>query len=158
METENIVTPPNDEYNTASRWDRLWASLIDSLIMMMVVIPVMYFTGGFDGISEGVQPSLWHTFFVSVFGIGIFFLINWKLLSASGQTIGKRTMGIKIVTLTGDLPGFKEHLLKRYGVYFLLGQVPVVGQFLSIANGLVIFGKQRRCGHDFVAGTVVVNC
>ena len=158
METENIVTIPDDEYNTASRWDRLWASLIDSLIMMVVVIPVMYFTGGFDGISEGVQPSLWYSLFMSLLGIGVFFLINWKLLSVSGQTIGKRTMGIKIVTLTGDLPGVKEHLLKRYGVYFLLGQVPIVGRFLSIANALVIFGKQKRCGHDFVAGTKVVNC
>lgn len=158
METENTVTTPDDEYNTASRWDRLWASLIDSLIMMVVVIPVMYFTGGFDGISEGVQPSLWYSLFMSLLGIGVFFLINWKLLSVSGQTIGKRTIGIKIVTLTGNLPGVKEHLLKRYGVYFLLGQVPIVGGFLSIANTLFIFGKQKRCGHDFVAGTKVVNC
>lgn len=158
METENIVTAPIGEQNTASRWDRLWASLIDCLLMMVVIIPLIYLTGGFDGISEGVQPSLWYSLFMSLCGIGVFFLINWKLLTVRGQTIGKRTMNIKIVTLTGELPGFKEHLLKRYGLYFLLGQVPMVGQFLSIGNALFIFGKQRRCAHDFVAGTTVVNC
>ncbi len=158
METENIVTTPDDEHKTASRWDRFWASLIDSLIMMVVVIPVMFFTGGFDGIAEGIRPSLGYSLFIALLGIGVFFLINWKLLSVSGQTIGKRTVGIKIVTLTGDLPGFKEHLLKRYGVYLLLGHVPIVGQFLSIGNVLFIFGKQKRCGHDFVAGTTVVYC
>ena len=155
-EKETMTAP--DEQNAASRWNRLWASLIDGLIMMVVVMPVMYLTGGFDGVSEGVQPSLGYSLLMGLLGIVAFILINGKLLSTNGQTIGKRTLGIKIVTLSGELPSIKEHLLKRYGVYFLLGQVPIIGQILSIANLLVIFGKQKRCGHDFVAGTIVVNC
>lgn len=156
--TENEIVIFSDDLNTASRWNRLWASLIDGLIMMVIVMPVMYLTGGFDGVSEGVQPSLGYSLLIGLLGIVVFILINGKLLSTSGQTIGKRTIGIKIVTLSGDLPSVKGHLLKRYGVYFLLGQVPIIGQLLSMANVLVIFGKQKRCGHDFVAGTTVVNC
>jgi len=146
-----------NDLDTASRWKRLWASLIDGLIMMLIVMPVMYLTGGFDGVSEGIQPSFGYSLMLGLFGIAVFIVINGKLLSKNGQTIGKRILGIKIVTLSGELPGIKKHLLKRYGVYFLLGQIPIMGQILSLINVLIIFGKPRRCGHDFVAGTAVVN-
>jgi uncharacterized RDD family membrane protein YckC len=73
-------------------------------------------------------------------------------------SIIKRTLGIKIVTLSGGLPSLKEHLLKKYCIYFFLGCIPLIGQLLSMVNIAIIFGKQKRCGHDLVAGTkVVVN-
>lgn len=142
----------------ASRWDRLSASLIDCLIMMIVTVPVMYLTGGFDGVSAGISPSMSYLFGMWVFSTTVFVVVNGKLLVTEGQTIGKQIMEIKMVTLSGELPGVKQHLLKRYGVYFLLGQIPFAGRVLSIINVLLIFGKQKRCGHDLVAGTKVVKC
>lgn len=147
----------SDELNTASRWNRLWAALIDALILMVILMPVVYLTGGFDGASQGIQPSLGYSLVMGLLGIVVFVLINGKLLSTNGQTIGKRALGIKIVTLSGELPSVKQHLLKRYGIYFLLAQLPVIGQILSTVNILVIFGKKKRCGHDYVAGTTVIN-
>jgi len=155
---ETEVLAEDGELNNASRWDRLCASLIDSLIMMVIIMPVMYLTGGFDGVSKGVQPSLGYTLLMGLFGIVVFIIINGKLLTTNGQTVGKRARGIKIVTLSGELPSIKKHLLKRYGVSFLIVYVPLIGQILSLANVLIIFGKQKRCGHDYLAGTLVVNC
>lgn len=155
-ETEVLVK--DFELNNASRWDRLLASLIDGLIMLVIVMPVMYLTGGFDGVSKGVQPSLVYILFMALLIIVVFIIINGALLTTKGQTIGKRALLIKIVTLSGELPSIKKHLLKRYGVYFLIGQVPLVGQILSTANLLIVLGKQKRCGHDYLAGTLVVNC
>lgn len=143
--------------NIASRWDRLWAAVLDGLIMAAITLPVFYLTGGFDGIEEGTQPSFAYTLTMGVFGIIVFILINGKSLSQKGQTIGKRLLNIKIVTLAGELPDVKQHLLKRYGVYFLLGYIPFIGQLLSTINILMIFGKQKRCGHDLAAGTAVVT-
>lgn len=154
-ELEKVIEKHN--ITPASRWDRLWAALIDGFIMMVIVMPIIFLTGAYDDISNGNQPSLTYSLLMGLVGIMLFTVLNGKLLTKSGQTIGKRALGIKIVTLSGELPGIKEHLLKRYGVYFLLGQIPIIGQFLSLANILLIFGSEKRCGHDLLGGTTVVN-
>ena len=117
---------------------------------------MMYFTGGFDGISKGIEPSFEYTLMIAAIGIAAFAIINIKLLISHGQTIGKKVIGIKIVDLQGNLPSLKKHILKRYAVYFLPGQIPFGGQIFSIINILFIFGKEKRCIHDFVAETKVV--
>jgi uncharacterized RDD family membrane protein YckC len=162
---ENNVTPQDSGIQStaeetaalASRWARLGAAIIDGLIIMVVTMPVMYLTG-FDTVSSGMPPSWGYSFVIGLVGIAVFAAINGKLLVSAGQTIGKRALGIKIVSLNGELPTLNEHILKRYGVYFLLGQVPSIGQLLTLINVLLIFGQEKRCGHDLVAGTKVVSC
>lgn len=161
MDIEHIEDKvANDDTGSvlASRWDRLWAALIDGFIMLAVCMPVMYFTGGMDGMAEGVQPSLGYSLLMSLMGIVVFLIFNGKLLATAGQTIGKRVLKIKIVTLSDELPSVKDHLLKRYAVYFLVGQVPFIGQILSLVEVALIFGKDKRCGHDLAGGTKVVKC
>lgn len=152
----DVVDNSDGKSNLASRWKRFWASLLDGLTISVVTVPVMYFTGGFDGISTGAQPSLEYSLMVGVLGLVVFFAINTKLLINSGQTIGKKVLGIKIVDLEGKLPTLKDLILKRYSVYFIPGQIPVGGPIFSLLNILFIFGKQRRCIHDYAAGTKVV--
>lgn len=140
----------------ASRWKRLWASMLDSITILVVTLPTMYLTGGFEGAMKGIQPSVEYSLMIGAVGISFFLIINIKLLMNNGQTIGKKILGIKIVDLEGNLPTFKKQLIKRYAVFFLPGQIPVAGQFISILNVLFIFGKQKRCVHDFAAGTKVI--
>lgn len=162
--SENIYKPPQSkvikESNTnntlATRWQRLWAALLDVLPIMVVTLPTSYFTGGFDQITEGIDPPLEHTLLLGILGFFVFFLINSKLLIKNGQTIGKKILGIKIVDLNGDISTIK-HLSIRYAVYFLPGYIPVVGQFISIGMLLSIFHAQKRCGHDYIAKTKVVR-
>lgn len=149
VENESSIT-------LASRWSRLFASILDGFVIMAVTVPVMYFTGGFDGITEGIEPSLGYTLAVGALGLIFFVVVNGKLLISNGQTIGKKILGIKIVDLDGNLPSLKKHLLIRYATYFVPGQIPVAGQIFSLVNILMIFGKQKRCIHDHVAGTKVV--
>ena len=153
----DLATDSNDEQTLASRTERFFASLVDGITIMIFTMPAMYFTGGFDGITEGAEPSLSYTLLISALGFVIFFLINAKLLVNKGQTIGKKTLGIKIVDTDGNLPEVKKHLIKRYAVYFIPGQIPLAGQLFSLINILFIFGKQRRCIHDLVAGTKVIS-
>lgn len=55
-------------------------------------------------------------------------------------------------------PSVQKHLLVRYAVYFGLGYVPVIGGLLSIGNVLFVFRSDKRCVHDLVAKTMVVQC
>jgi len=142
--------------NFASRWKRLGASLIDSLIMFAVMLPLMFFTGGFDGFETGRAPSTVYNIGLSLISIGVFMGINWKFLMQNGQTIGKKALDIKIVDMEENVPD-QISILKRYGLYFGLGQIPMAGPILSIINILFIFGKERRCGHDYFAKTKVIN-
>lgn len=162
---ENIYKTPeselvNESQNAsalATRGSRLLASIIDGIIISSVTIPLMYFTGGFDGISKGIQPSFSYSITIALIGIAAFFLLNGHFLKTAGQTIGKKIVKIKVVTLDNDLPTLGNHFLKRYLVYFLPGQVPVIGQLFSLVNILFIFGKSKRCVHDYAAGTKVVT-
>lgn len=155
--TEHDLMDESAEQNVlASRWKRLWASLLDGLIMTIITLPVMYFTGGVQALVQGAKPATAYSIMMGIFGLIVFILLNGKLLINNGQTIGKKILGIKITTLNGNLPKLKEHLLKRYAVFFIPGQIPFVGQIFAIINVLFVFGKQKRCIHDLVAGTRVV--
>jgi len=153
-----LTTAGDTQTDLASRVSRLLASIIDGLTIGVVTLPLMYFTGGFDGISNGQQPSFLYSAGIGIIGLVVFFAINFNFLKSAGQTVGKRVMNIKVVTLDGQLPTLGNHFLKRYAVYFLPGQVPLAGQLFSIVNILFIFGPQRRCIHDLAAGTKVVSC
>ena len=146
-----------DDVTLATRWSRLWSSLIDSLTIMAVSIPTMYFTGGLELIIQGIQPSFIYNISIAALSITVFFIINFKLLKNQGQTIGKKILKIKIIDLNGNLPDFNTQILKRYATYFLPGQIPVAGQIFSLINILFIFGKKKRCIHDFVAATKVIK-
>jgi uncharacterized RDD family membrane protein YckC len=156
--TNNLDEAAMDVENTnilASRWSRLWASLIDALTIIPITIPLMYFTGGFDGISEGIEPSLTYTLVMGLVGISIFLIIHGKFIVRDGQTLGKKTQNIKIVTTEGLHPDISV-LAKRYGFYWGVSLIPVIGQLISMVNILFIFSKSKKCIHDHVGGTKVI--
>jgi len=86
----------------------------------------------------------------------LYFLLNGYLLYMKGQTLGKKIMKIKIIQLNGELPP----LFKIYGIrYFainLIYSIPIIGTLFQIVDVLFIFRNDRRCIHDFLAGTKVI--
>ena len=88
-----------DTLTLASRWARLGAAIIDGIIVALVTIPAMYFTGGFNGITSGRQPGVLYLLGITVLGMAVYFAINYRSLIANGQTIGKKMLDIKIVDL-----------------------------------------------------------
>jgi len=154
---ETIIENTGGE-ELATRISRLGAAILDGIIMSVVTLPIMYLTGGFDDISDpNNQHSLVYTLGMAALGIVIFAVLNFKLLSQYGQTIGKKIVGIKIVNMEGNLPDLKTNILKRYAVYFLIAQVPVVGPIFNLVNILFIFRKDQRCIHDLAGETKVIK-
>lgn len=141
----------------ASRWARLGGAMIDSIISLVIMLPIMFLTIGFDIFFAGQQPSVVYNLILAAVGIVVFLVLHGYLLVNYGQTIGKRLLNIKIVTLDDKQPMISE-LCKRYAVYLLVQFVPVLGAILSLINILFIFGAQKRCLHDLAGNTKVVIC
>ena len=137
----------------ASLLGRLLAALIDGLVISVCVAPIAWLL---SGIITGTATAFIYSALIAISAIVIFAFLNGKLLVTQGQTLGKKLMGIKIVTTAGTPPLVKPHLLKRYACYLLAGQVPVIGPLFSLINILFVFAPERRCVHDLFADTRVV--
>ncbi len=121
-----------------------------------MTIPIAYLMGNFDGIMTGQQPPLINTVAMTIISFGIFIGINWVFLR-NGQTIGKRAMGIRIVDLNGAVLPVQRLLGLRYLPWWAASIVPFVGGLFVLIDALFIFRKDRRCIHDHIAGTKVVQ-
>jgi uncharacterized RDD family membrane protein YckC len=150
--------PSQDEGELATRWARLGGGLLDGLITSAVIVPIMFATGYMQSAMSGVEPSLPTQLGYSLLGIVVIVAINGYWLQKSGQTIGKRVAGTRIVSV-GDntlLPLWKIVLLRILPIN-LLALVPVVGPILSTIGILFIFRSDKRCLHDLIAGTKVIR-
>jgi uncharacterized RDD family membrane protein YckC len=147
----------------ASRGSRLGAWLIDTIILLVPMFLASFaimgswtgFTGGGQGLDEGKEMLV--TVVGAVSGIALYALINWRLLERAGQTVGKRLLGIRIVRSDGSAAGARHIVLRRYTPYSLLGAIPLLGPFISLLNVCFIFLESRKCLHDEVADTIVVE-
>ena len=65
-------------------------------------------------------------------------------------------MSIRVENLDGSKASLITIYFKRMLPMQLIGLIPSFGQFISgIVNPLFIFGKERRCLHDYLAKTKV---
>jgi uncharacterized RDD family membrane protein YckC len=80
--------------------------------------------------------------FLAAIAIWIYQVV--KLIN-TGQTLGKKWAGVKVVRLDGSLASFGNHFLRGL-VYGLLGLISIV----------FIFREDRRCLHDLAGETKVI--
>lgn len=130
------------ELALATRAQRLKAAIID-VALFLVPNLMMQRPGG--------------NLFFGLLGFALFVALvvyQVRLLLRSGQTIGKRALGIRIVCVrTEDRPGFVRIVLLRSFVNSLLFRIPLYW----IADCLLIFRPDQRCIHDWLARTKVVQ-
>lgn len=143
----------------ATLGQRLGASMLDSLIAVLCVIPAIIGIAMMDGSTSESPPPV----ALGLFGLtGLLFLglLIWNLvlLATRGQTIAKKWLGIRIVTFPeGANPGGVKTILLRLLVNGLIGAVPLLGPIYSLVDICFIFREDRRCIHDLIAGTQVVK-
>ena len=143
--------------NLASRWKRLGGVLIDGVLVMIITFPVMQITGVLEQIRRGEQMTIGQQFTSTLIGAVIFLLLNGYLLFKKGQTIGKLAVKIRIVDHDGNVPNIGKLLVLRSYIFGLTPYIPIVGPLINLLDGVLIFNKQRRCLHDYLAGTWVIN-
>ena len=167
MSEENLYAPPESnlevpideslESELASRWMRFWGVCIDGIVSIAILGPIMYFSGYWSR-AMADDVSMTEVILYALLGLALYFIVNGYLLSKKGQTVGKLLVGTKIVSVETDeiIPLWKVFIL-RYLPMGVASQIPVIGPFFALANGLLIFRKDKRCIHDLIAGTKVIK-
>lgn len=156
--------------NTASLGKRFLAFILDGFFMVMALIMVMQSMGLLEpATSQDVQVaqaelqkrlsalSDGQKLMLSLSPFPIFFVLHGFLLQQYGQTLGKRIVGIAIVTMDNRKPAFGQLIVWRYLSQWAVGQVPLVGVLLRFADVLAIFRPDKRCIHDHLAKTKVID-
>ncbi|MBI3132318.1 MAG: RDD family protein [Acidobacteria bacterium] len=146
----------------ATRWQRLAAAFIDGLVYVplglaaALAIPFLIASGSREaGLLVGILMLL------ALAGLLIW---NLVLLARSGQTIGKKAMGICMIRSDGSVPHVLRVIFVRWFpialVAYLLNAMtgtPYLGAGVQLLNLLFIFGPTRRCLHDVLADTHVIQ-
>lgn len=150
----------------ATLGQRLGGALLDGLTMLVAFVPMIMAIGstaflaaaqGQEPSPESLEPNMGLIGFSGLMFL-VLLVINLVWLIKRGQSIGKRIVGTRIVALESDAnPGGVKTVLLRGIVSGIIGAVPGLGGIYSLVDILFIFGKERRCLHDMIAGTRVVQ-
>lgn len=143
--------------NTANRMQRFLAAMIDGFLGMAASIPLFNHYGIWEAMQKGSEVPMKVSIIMTAYSLLMFFALHGLLLHRYGQTLGKRFLGLAIVTMDGQRPSFSHLILNRYLPQWIVGLVPMIGPLLSMIDVLFIFRDDKRCVHDLIAGTKVIN-
>ena len=153
----------------ASRGSRLGAKAVDG---MMLLLPLVLAGGMAIALVPAflleMRSDAWRTLSASsllanlgpLLALGYLALALWNAvwLHRYGQTIGKRLLGIRIVRGDGSRASLGRIFALRYLPMALLGGLGFhLGGLIRLADVLCIFRDDRRCLHDLIADTRVVQ-
>ena len=173
-----VIEPPVDVGPEtpvlASRWLRLGAALLDEMIADFCALPGMILLGpsglmllfrltmqGRDALQDSdLERLAGMSSALGVLLLGVLFCaaIQAWMLSARGQTVGKCLLEIRIVRVQDDAnPGFVHAVLLRSIVPMIVRAIPMFGLGFWLVDVGCIFRTDKRCLHDLIAVTKVVQ-
>lgn len=138
----------NDNFVYAGFWIRVWASIIDTVILGFITLPILLSIYGaeyFNSQSVIQGPA---DFVLTYVLPAIAIIVFWIYKSS---TPGKMAVSVKIVDAqTGNAPSSAQ-CIGRYFAYFV--------SMLPLGLGIfwVAFDPKKQGWHDKLAGTVVVR-
>lgn len=138
----------NEDMAYAGFWIRVGASLIDTLLLAVVTLPILTIIYGQSyWMSESVVQGFWDTVFSYVFP-AVAVIVFWIYKSA---TPGKMVLRLKIVDAnTGSKPSAGQ-LVGRYLAYYV-SAIPLALGFIWVG-----LDKRKQGWHDKLAGTLVIR-
>ena len=139
----------------ASRGKRLAGAFIDGAILVLAILPVFLplIHGNMSAEMTPIQQVI-----LALTSIAAYALINGYLIHKNGQTVAKRLLNMKMVdAVTGEKASWPKVIFLRYSLLVAFNLIPFVGGLLNFLNSIFIFGKKRRCLHDYFAGTKVID-
>lgn len=147
--SDNDVEVSTNTVKYVGFWVRFGASIIDSIILVMVTFPILFFIYGGEYFYGGGADSGILDFIISYIFPLVATILFWLYKSA---TPGKIALLAKIVDAkTGNKPSVKQSIIRYLSYYLSL--LPLGLGFLWIA-----WDAKKQGWHDKLAGTVVVRC
>jgi uncharacterized RDD family membrane protein YckC len=157
---------PTYEVEAATRLSRLGAALVDLLVAfaplggMVFLVPMLLLSGG-----SGAPLVLIVAAGVIALAVMVTQIV---LLVRNGQTIGKKALGIRMITSAGEIPSLWRVFFLRWLPFLVVaGVVELVvelalkvkgtGNLIYLVDVLFIFQPTRRCMHDLFADTHVIK-
>jgi len=137
-----------NELNYAGFWIRAIASLIDSILVLMVIVPLVYLLADFRDVAV-IGAVLWLLFIIIVSLLPIVpVFVFWIFKSA---TPGKIILNLVIVDAnTGDTPDISQWVV-RFVAYAISVLTFFIGFFW------IAIDARKQGLHDKLARTVVVK-
>lgn len=164
--THTVLTPEYVEFNfvLAGLLSRFLALLFDTLVSLLLTGALMLLVVlGATALSAAGAAVGGARLGEQLFGVGfaaqfvVWFLVDWGYMvllesAWSGQTVGKRVMGLRVIQDTGVRVGVYQSLLRN--LVRPLDKLPVF--YLVGGAAALLSPSQQRLG-DLLAGTIVVR-
>jgi len=146
METISVRTTQNIDidYETGGLGERMLAYIID----IGIFIPFLF--GGILFAVDNLNTAA-IVYYVTLFAIYVFYDLLCETFF-NGQSLGKRVMKIRVISLNGTRPRFSQYLLRWL---FRMVDVSLTSGIAAIVS-IVASNKGQRLG-DMVAGTAVIR-
>lgn len=156
-----VSEPIPAETVKAGFWRRLPAFIIDNIILQIlteiIITPLKLNLDinetSFSSIEDIIQNL--DTFIIyGLSAIAIYMTISCLYFTlfhgSTGQTIGKKIMGVKVVPVADGMMTYRKAFVRYIG--YGISEIPLFLGFLWIA-----FDKNKQGWHDKIAGTYVVK-
>lgn len=143
---------PPLQFQYVGFWKRFVAFLIDSAILLVVLVPLLFAIYGrqyfdLERFLRGAYAGAWDIV-IQIFVPAIAAIVFWRYRSA---TPGKMAISAAIVDAnTGGAPSTRQLILRYFG-YF----VSLLPLFLGFA--WIGFDRRKQGFHDKIAGTLVIH-
>ncbi|MCW7754643.1 RDD family protein [Desulfobotulus sp. H1] len=136
------------EKEYAGFWIRAGATIIDSILLLIIIMPILISIYGAGYIfNEAFVQGFWDILFSYILP-AIAVILFWAYKSA---TPGKMVTKLTIVDAkTGGKPSTKQCIIRYFGYY-----LSVIPLFLGMI--WVAFDKRKQGWHDKLANTVVIR-
>ena len=148
MINQDTDTMNQPELEYVGFWLRVGASLIDTVLVLMLIVPLSMMMFGFGHFSDGVVPSGFSDFLISDLLPAAAIIAFWV---ARGATPGKMAISARIVDAnTGAALTLGQSLLRYLG--YFVSTIPLCLGLIWVA-----FDPRKQGWHDKIASTVVVR-
>jgi uncharacterized RDD family membrane protein YckC len=150
------------EVEAATRLSRLGAALLDGLVFaipgigLAILVPV--------ALVGGKLASMLAIFGLTLLVLLALLITQIVLLVKHGQTIGKKALGIRMITSDGEIPSLWRVFFLRWlpfavvaAVVQMVLKVQGIGSIIHLMDVVFIFQPTRRCLHDLFADTHVIK-
>ena len=144
------VAGPQAKVDYAGFWVRVGAAIIDSVLMMIIFIPLlMWIYGGEELLQRAQTGEFGATYYLITYVLPAAAVIAFWI--ARQATPGKMALSLRIVDAKTLGPLSKGQAIGRYLAYYL-SSIP-----LGLGLLWVAFDARKQGWHDKLAGTYVVR-
>lgn len=146
----SVLTPEYVEFDfvLAGLFSRFLAWFIDTLVTLALAFALMVVMSfamiAFPGFASALAIVIW---FLIDWGYAIFFESVW-----SGQTLGKRAMGLRVIQESGVRIGFLHAVLRN-----LARPIDRLPFLYAVGGTAALFSQSQQRLGDMLAGTIVVR-